>query len=201
MNDNDLPMETTIKATFMRALFAALAVCLLVVGLSSATMASDKENTGAPSPYTPGSNIEPDPDTDQGSGAYPQWVCSFDGKGDDVHVSTANHIVGIDASGHGWWVEYFGWCPEFAEVTVQLQQLRCYGGFFGTCWWEDTGSPGVGEVRSGGGSGNRVNGRVACHTSETTAWRSEIDVNLVGMWDDPFKDYTPLQNINCRVYD
>ena len=51
---------------------------------------------------------------------------------------------------------------------------------------------------SGGGAGNRATGRAACESSAVTGWRSVIDVDLVGLPDDPGKLTTSGQNIACR---
>ena len=104
--------------------------------------------------------------------------------GDNVHLSIG------DASGHGWWVN--GDCNATqAIVTVQLQQY-----INGS--WVDAGSPGSKTVYSGGGSANRAVARARCNTSTWTAWRSEIDVDLIGIPDTPVKLYTSTTNLYCR---
>ena len=145
--------------------------------------------------------IEPNPEPDRKSDTSARWVCLFTGKGDEVHTSTNySHISQLDASGHAWWEEFWGWCPEYADVTIQLQQLMCYENL-GICYWDDAGHSSEGRVREGRGSANRVNGRTPCHSTDATAWRSEIDVDLVGMSDSPNKQYTDAVNINCRYFD
>ncbi len=72
----------------------------------------------------------------------------------------------------------------------------CYE-HLGHCYWGDRGPSSKGRVREGGGSANWVNGRTPCHSTDTTAWRSEIDVDLVDMSDTPNKQYTKTVNINC----
>jgi hypothetical protein len=54
------------------------------------------------------------------------------------------------------------------------------------------------RVRSGGGAGNRATGRAGCTSSASTGWRSVIDVDLVGLIDDPRKLTTPAVNVACR---
>lgn len=112
------------------------------------------------------------------------WFCTFSMHGDYVHKSFG------DASGHGWWVN--GDCEATqAIVTVQLQQY-----INGS--WVDAGSPGSKIVYSGGGSANRAVARASCNTSTWTWWRSEIDVDLIGIPDTPGKYYTSPQDLTCR---
>lgn len=111
-------------------------------------------------------------------------ICRFRMEGDYVHISFG------DASGHGWWVNIDCEATQ-AIVTVQLQQY-----INGS--WEDAGSPGSKTVYSGGGSANRAVGRAHCNNSITTSWRSEIDVDVIGILDTPLKYYTPTQSLNCR---
>ena len=119
--------------------------------------------------------------------AAPLGVCIFYTKGDYVHKSSS----AFEASGHGWWVN--GNCSAtWAVVTVQLQQ------FYSDGTWRNVGTVGKQTVRSGGGAGNRATGRAGCNSSSLTGWRSVIDVDLVGLADDPNKLVTPAQNIYCR---
>ena len=105
----------------------------------------------------------------------------------DVHVSSS----AFEASGHGWWVN--GDCPAtLAVVTVQLQQYYSDGK------WRNIGSAGKSTVRSGGGAGNRATGRVECANRSVTGWRSVVDVDLVGVADDPGKLTTTSRDIACR---
>ncbi|MGC5010727.1 hypothetical protein ACLQ2R_08190 [Streptosporangium sp. DT93] len=113
--------------------------------------------------------------------------CVFQTYGDYVHVSSS----AFEASGHGWWLN--GNCSAtLAVVTVQLQQYYSDG------VWRNAGAPGSQTVRSGGGAGNRATGRAACVNGGLTGWRSVVDVDLVGLADDPGKLYTPSRNIYCR---
>jgi hypothetical protein len=117
----------------------------------------------------------------------PDAVCVFTTNGDYVHVSSS----AFEASGHGWWIN--GDCPtSTAVVTVQLQEYYSDGS------WRNKGTVGRLTVRSGGGGGNRATGRGGCNSSSVTSWRSVVDVDLVGVADDPGKLTTPSRNINCR---
>lgn len=114
-------------------------------------------------------------------------VCVFQTRGDYVHISGS----AFEASGHGWWIN--GNCnATLAVVTVQLQQYYADGS------WRNAGTAGTATVRSGGGAGNRATGRGPCTSGSLTGWRSVVDVDLVGLADDPGKLYTPGQNIYCR---
>jgi hypothetical protein len=116
----------------------------------------------------------------------PQDVCFFTTNGDYVHISSS----AFEASGHGWWIN--GDCPaSLAVVTVQLQEYYSDGS------WRNKGSVGRKTVRSGGGAGNRATGRAACNTHGVVGWRSVVDVDLVGVADDPRKLTTPARNIGC----
>ncbi|HEU4792362.1 MAG TPA: hypothetical protein VFS96_01770 [Nitrolancea sp.] len=116
--------------------------------------------------------------------AAAQGTCYFETWGDNVHVSS------FEASGHGWWEN--GNCPAtLAVVTVQLQEYYSDGA------WRNIGSLGQATVYSGGG-GNRATGRVDCFDGTTTSWRSVVDVDLVGIPDDPGKYITPYKDIACR---
>jgi hypothetical protein len=116
----------------------------------------------------------------------PQDVCFFSTKGDYVHISSS----AFEASGHGWWVN--GDCPaSLAVVTVQLQEYYSDG------HWRNKGTVGKKTVGSGGGAGNRATGRGGCDNHGTAGWRSVIDVDLVGVADDPRKLTTPARNIGC----
>lgn len=113
-------------------------------------------------------------------------VCFFETAGDYVHVSSS----AFEASGHGWWVN--GDCETAtAVVTVQLEEYYSDGS------WRKVGTVGKKTVRSGGGSSDRSTGRAGCTGSATVSWRSVIDVDLVGLADDPDKLTTPVRDLSC----
>lgn len=122
--------------------------------------------------------------TDVGTAA----VCTFYSRGDNVHISST---LPRSASGHGWW-DNVNCNTSTATVTIQLQQYYSDG------TWRNVGAAGSATVRSGGGAGNRATGRVTCNSTAVSGWRSVIDVNLVGLLDDPGKLTTPTRNISCR---
>jgi hypothetical protein len=116
-------------------------------------------------------------------------VCNFQTNGDYVHVSSS----AFEASGHRWWTNIDCSSATTAVVTVQLQEYYSDGS------WRNKGTVGKSTVRSGGGAGNRATGRGGCNSSAVTGWRSVIDVDLVGLADDPGKLTTPSQDIACRL--
>lgn len=114
-------------------------------------------------------------------------VCIFFTRGDYVHISS----TAFEASGHGWWINVN--CPtQWALVTVQLQQQPSNGR------WQNAGTVGRATVRSGGGAGNRATGRARCSGGDLTAWRSIVDVDLIGLQDDPTPRITPVRYLRCR---
>jgi hypothetical protein len=173
-------------------------VTMLALSMSACALdpAGDSEDTGPiPVPAPEADAASPDGEvsmevtvpSSNADGLAIIGVCSFTTNGDFVHVSS----TAFEASGHGWWVN--GNCDTTtAVVTVQLQQ------FYSDGVWRNIGTVGRSTVRSGGGSGNRATGRAACTGSALTGWRSVIDVDLVGLADDPRKLTTAARNINCR---
>jgi hypothetical protein len=176
-------MRRPIRSTACALLMAAGTLIAFAPTQASAATAG-----AAPVPSAlPGSVAVSSPAATTLSPATAADVCTFYTRGDYVHVSS----TAFEASGHGWWVN--GNCPTtYAVVTVQLQEYYSDGS------WRNQGSPSQATVRSGGGSSDRVTGRAGCSNSNLTGWRSVIDVDLVGLADDPGKLYTPSQNIDCR---
>ncbi len=112
-------------------------------------------------------------------------VCRFNTLADRIHRSAGQ------ASGHAWW-ENIDCDTNQAVVTARLQQN--VGGS-----WEYAGSTGKKTVYSGGGSANRAVARANCNTSTQTQWRTVVDVDLVGIIDDPFRRYIETERpIACR---
>lgn len=179
----------------MRHFFQRL---LLVAGVVSATLLGMPQHSAVAAPTKPtavpaaapadsNGSLEMIGSSGDGADASTSAVCTFYTRGDYVHISSS----AFEASGHGWWVNVD--CnTTSAIVTVQLQQYYSDGS------WRNVGTVGSATVSSGGGAGNRATGRAACSSSSLTGWRSVIDVNLVGILDDPGKLTTPSQNISCR---
>lgn len=109
-------------------------------------------------------------------------------EGDYVHISSTPPAT---ASAHGWWVNVEGPATA-AVVTVRLQAEQ---GVCGT--WVTYGSPAVGTVASGGGSGNRVTARFSCVGSGAVTWRSEVTAAPVGYTYTATTLYTTPQTIDC----
>lgn len=118
-------------------------------------------------------------------------LCVFGSRTDHPHRS------GGDVSVHGWWVYIWGACPQFAWVTVWLQQEECSTPYW--CRWVNRGPRSMKMVREGGGAGNRATARVACASTQTTRWRGAVDVDLIGYFDDPLVEYGVPAWVQCRV--
>ena len=82
---------------------------------------------------------------------------------------------------------------------MQSQALVCYydpdpGP---PCYWDTLGAPVNERIRAKNLSNQRVTARNDCVSSDTVAYRSIVDVDLVGMIDGPFKLYTQVQELFC----
>lgn len=157
-------------------------------------MGSEVEATGAPEPaalgWPPpaGGNLRLDNMGSEAGAQAVQAFCVFTTDGDHVHISRFPY----EASGHGWW-ENRTCSATLAVVRVQLQQFYTDGR------WRNVGTVGTKTVRSGGGAGRRATGRGACTTRDLTAWRSVVDVDLVGQDDDSSQLITEPRDIRCRL--
>lgn len=117
--------------------------------------------------------------------AQGELICRFNTLAYRVHRSSGQ------ASGHAWW-ENIDCDTNQAVVTVRLQQH--VGGS-----WKYAGSTGKKTVYSGGGSANRAVARADCNASSRTQWRTVVDVDLVGIFDDPFRRYIKTEiPLTCR---
>lgn len=173
-----------------RVFLVASMVSAMLLGMPqpSAIAAPTKPDAvPAPAPVDNSGSLELLGSSEDGTDVGTSAVCLFYTRGDYVHISSS----AFEASGHGWW-DNVNCNTTTATVTVQLQQYYSDGS------WRNVGTVGSATVRSGGGAGNRATGRAACTSSSTTGWRSVIDVNLVGIIDDPGKLTTASRNIACR---
>ena len=123
------------------------------------------------------------------------WSCNYETKGDNPHLSS----TGFAASAHGWWLDHSdGDCPEYADVEVWLQAKLCY--YIDSepqyCWW-DTVDRNEERIRAGGGSGRRTTARHDCVSNQTVAYRSIVDVDLVGTWDGPGVWISIAVDVDC----
>ncbi|WP_151773712.1 hypothetical protein [Streptomyces abyssomicinicus] len=110
---------------------------------------------------------------------------------DHVHVSRTSGLP--EASAHGWWMGRSGHAAKpgvRAVVAVWLQAKSTHGG------WKQV-AKGRKAVLSGGGSGKRATARKACRGAARTAWRSVIDVDVLGGADSSRKLTTAAQNLSC----
>ena len=81
-----------------------------------------------------------------------------------------------------------------AVVTVWLERLENDGR------WHSVGDPGRATVKSvtkGIPSSQRANARYTCRGAQRNTYRSVVDVDVVGVRDDPKKSYSGTQAFNC----
>ncbi len=114
--------------------------------------------------------------------------CRYDTGADNPHVS------GNEASVPGWWVKKNNKCPSKAYVQAWLQAAWCSGW---TCIWITLDSSDKELLWPGGGRGNSVNARYACHSNELTVYRNLVDVDIPGTFDTPFVK-TMVEQIRFR---
>jgi hypothetical protein len=105
--------------------------------------------------------------------------CSFQTRGDLVDMSRGS------VSGDGWW-DNQSCDTDRAVVTVRLQYLS--GGR-----WTNVGYRGKDTVRAG----QRVGVGAGCVSSQENAFRTVVDVDLVGIIDSRTKLYTPVRYFSC----
>ncbi len=176
------------RNAFQKAFLLVGIISTLILGIPrSSVMADPGEPTPVPVPAPTGEPNDLGGITEIGTDESSSILCSFRVEGDYVHVSSS----AFEASGHGWWINRDCQATH-AVVTVQLQQYYSDGS------WRNVGTVGKATVRSGGGTGNRATGRAGCNSSDVTGWRSVIDVDVVGILDDPRKYTTATRNISCR---
>lgn len=177
----------------------AVALALMVPFGAGPVFAQEPEEKGSFA-YAPlsGAEMPREEADDSGGGADEEawWPCNYETRGDYVHLSS----TGFAASAHGWWLDNSdGDCPEHADVEVTLQALVCYynpdpGP---PCYWDTLGTPANQRIKARNLSGQRTTARHNCASSQTVAYRSIVDVDLVGQWDGPFKLYTATVEIPC----
>jgi len=189
--------STTLRVPVARTLLFAMAVAVVLVAFSSLAASADPGSSsedsseGGTLSYEPLSedDILGESDTAASEAALNSLLraqCNYTTEGDNPHLSS----TGFAASAHGWWNHSINSsCPLYADVTVTLQAKLCYTtGSSRTCWWETVDHQ-VTRILAGGGSGRRTTARNDCLFFKLIGYRSIIDVDLVGVWDGPFKLY------------
>ena len=123
------------------------------------------------------------------SGVITAGSCKYQQAIDDPHPSS--NPPGY-ASLHGYWLKYSGTCPTYANVDASLQALFCdpLG-----CYWR-TQDGNSGDVKQGGGSGNRVNARHLCADNRLVGYRGVVDVDLKGVSDPSGVTYS-FRDVAC----
>lgn len=120
-------------------------------------------------------------------------VCLFRERADNPHFS---HTVAGNLNVHGWWEWSSGTSASCkskypkAKVTVYLQSS-----LDGKKW--TTRADGAGTVKAGGGSGNWAYAPFTCKNSLLTKWRGLVDVDVLGLVDDPGKVAGNVAEQNC----
>jgi hypothetical protein len=105
--------------------------------------------------------------------------CSFQTRGNVFDMSRGS------VSGDGWW-DNQSCDTDRAVVTVRLQYLR-------DGRWTNVGYRGRNNVRAG----DRVGAGAGCASSQENAFRTVVDVDLVGIIDSRTKLYTPVRYFGC----
>ena len=116
-----------------------------------------------------------------GSGSASE--CIFYSRGSSVQLYSGAVLA------HGWW-DNVNCRTSKAVVRVRIQYLTSWGN------WRTVGDQGKEKISAGGGS-DRSTARAGCQTSRERQFRSQIDVDLMGIIDDRFKLYTSVQTLNC----
>ena len=122
--------------------------------------------------------------------------CRYTTHGDNPHISSSGAGDKEVASAHGWWQTSTAHkCPTHAWVTVQLQAWAC-NDLRTRCDFVEL-KTNTGKRRPGRGSAHRVVARNTCaHTDKIITYRNVVDVDLIGVWDGPYK-YGVEEDIAC----
>jgi len=110
-------------------------------------------------------------------------------RADGPEPASSESLTSDPASAHGWWVDENSGDAK-AKVTVKLQVKERNGS------WR-TVTTGTKTVEQGGGSARRANARKTCAGTASTTWRSEVDVDIIGVADSPDKLVTPVKAYAC----
>jgi hypothetical protein len=173
------------KARFI-LLLAAVAT-LVATTLISPSFAT-AQTPASPSAVEPHPAIAP-PGANAPSATPADTYCVFYTRFDDVHWSS----TAGDVSGHGWWDN--GDCPAGtkANITTRLDEYYSDGS------WKTKNTGTKKNAYAGGGSANRANARVTCQGSNTVSWRTETDIDLIGISDTNNIGRSATYNLPCSV--
>lgn len=134
-----------------------------------------------------------EPAPSSGDSGARKEVCAFIERADYPHISDAgSNIINV----HGWWEWRSGTSSSCkskyteAKVTVYLQSS-----LDGKTW--TTRSQGDKTVKPGGGSNYRAVAPYTCKNFLKTKWRSRVDVDVIGLIDDPTKVNGPSTDVKC----
>lgn len=172
-------------------IFTVLTAALLVVSFTNSTAfaldGTSTDNSGSVSyGYVDGNDVS--------NNTYNQSksVCFFSAYADNPHISSTSSTVAIQA--HGWWVN--GNCPATAAI-VKVGLMKSKNNSNPDDYW-DVGAQGTAQVASGGGKGKRATAHYDCPAGETAWYKAWVDVDLVGVIDDPTLKWSNTVRVTCK---
>lgn len=191
-------MQVTRKKLGM-SILATLGTVMLLFGSVGPAGATERtivamEPAGPPGENTVEGRVQPAQDAfaapsdgeSSSDEASVQATCAYLSVGDHVHISdTAPRAV----QGHGWWTGNSACNGKKAKVTVTLQ--KNVGGSWVTV--DESAS----TVYQGGGAGKRATARHDCSGTSSNAYRTLVDVDIVGEIDSPEKAVTDTIYMDC----
>lgn len=163
----------------------------LILGISSvATLAPPALATPLPAAANQSPSAASSSDTDSDSGTvHAAGVVAFQSMVDDPHHS--KDVPGT-VSVHGWWKRGNAKPGTKALVEVSLQAKRN-----GT--WVTVARQRV-TVADGGGRGRRAVAAAKCRSSKQTWFRGQVDVDLIGVWDDRSRPFSRDVSLACSPW-
>ncbi len=103
------------------------------------------------------------------------------------------HVTGGQASAHGWWER----TKNTKLPVTQKASVRIWLQHTGGIGWLNAGDP---EKRTlFAGRSKSVNKRVTCKSTAKMKWRSVVDVDLIGVIDDPIRLVTTVKELKCKA--
>lgn len=112
----------------------------------------------------------------------PSATCLFDTKAENPHVS------GLDVSVHGYWIDKSPGCAGIKAVVTTTLESNNGGGWAARAVQQRTLGPG----------GARASvARTPCVPGDFTAWRAVVDVDLIGLADDPLRQTSAEVSLSC----
>jgi hypothetical protein len=110
-------------------------------------------------------------------------ACAFDTIAENPHRS------GSDVSVHGYWLARSSGCAGVKAVVTTTLQSNAGSGWKTRAVTKKT-------LSSGGATASVA--RTACVTGAYINWRGVVDVDLIGLADDPFKQKSNVVSLPCK---